>query len=84
MHRVIGNLNAPKMSEFAEKTFICKLFNKGTCKFEKQNEHMNKGITYQHYCSYCYSSAGKKYDHPKIKCHRLRKDTKKSTENQNV
>ena len=82
--RVIGNPNPSKLSEFAEKHFICKLFNKGSCKFEKQSEHTDKGITYQHYCSYCYSSAGKKYDHPKTKCHRLRKDTKESTETQNV
>ena len=52
------------MSEFAETTFICKLFNKGTCKFEKQSEHTDKGVTYQHYCSYYYSSDGKEYDHP--------------------
>ena len=54
--KVIGNPNPQKMSEFSEKTFICKLFNKGTCKFEKQSEHTDKGVTYQHYCSYCYKA----------------------------
>ena len=34
--------------ESSDKVMLCKLYNKGTCRFEKQAKHSDKGIVYQH------------------------------------
>ena len=51
---------------------LCKLFNKGTCRHDKQAGHIKKGITYQHYCSNCFSITGRKYNHSKVQCSSLK------------
>ena len=61
-----------------EKTMLCKFHNKGTCRYAKQAEHTDKGITYQHFCINCFANAGRKYDHPKLACKRLKNDKKRS------
>ena len=37
---------------------LCNLYNKGTCRHDRQSEHVEKGITYQHllvdYAICCY------------------------------
>ena len=61
-----------------DKSMVCKLFNKGTCRYEKQSEHTDKGVTYLHYCSNCFAVTGKKYEHGKHQCLRLKGDKKES------
>ena len=41
-------------------------------KHEKESQHVEKVITYQYYCNYCYLASGKKFKHSKTKCDRLR------------
>ena len=72
------------LTDTTEKVFICKMYNKGTCKYEKQSQHVEKGVTYQYYCSYCYLASGKKFEHSKMKCHRLRNDNKNASVSQQV
>ena len=62
-----------------EKTMLCKRHNKGTCTYEKQAEHTDKGITYQHFCINCFANTARKYDHPKLACLRLKNDNKGQT-----
>ena len=81
--RFASGTTVAKDSECSEKVFMCKLFNKGNCKSEK-SEHVEKGIVYQHYCSFCYSVNGKKFDHPKYKCLRMKRDTKADESHQRV
>ena len=52
--RILASSSVAKSNDITDKVFICKLYNKGTCKHEKQSHHVEKGVTYQHYCSYCY------------------------------
>ena len=61
----------------ADKTMLCKLYNKGVCRYQNQTEHVDKGVTYQHFCSNCLASTGKKYEHPKHQCLRLKNDKKR-------
>ena len=68
----------------AEKTMLCKLYNKGVCRYQNQTEHVDKGITYQHFCSNCLASTGKKYEHPKHQCLRLKNDKKEAANVQKV
>ena len=82
--RIIASSSGSKSNDTTEKVFICKLYNKGTCKYEKQSQHVEKGVTYQHYCSYCYLASGKKFEHSKMKCHRLRNDNKNASVSQQV
>ena len=63
---------------------LCKLYNKGTCRYEKQAEHTDKGITYQHFCTNCFANTGRKYDHPKHACLRLKNDKKEVQTSQKV
>ena len=67
--------------ESGDKVMLCKSYNKGTCRFEKQAEHSDKGVVYQHYCSNCFTVTGKKYEHAKHQCLRLRNDKKGQTSN---
>ena len=71
-------------AESSEKTMLCKLYNKGTCRYEKQAEHTDKGITYQHFCTNCFANTGKKYDHPKHACLRLKTEKKEIQTSQKV
>ena len=66
-------------SENSEKTMLCKVYNKGTCRFKKQAEHTYKGITYQHFCTNCFANTGRKYDHPKHSYLRLKNEKKGQT-----
>ena len=45
---------------------LCKLYNKGVCRYQNKKEH-KKCITYQHFYSNCLTSTGKKYEHAKLK-----------------
>ena len=63
--------NVKQNPEVVDKNFICKLYNKGTCRSEK-TEHTEKGINYQHFCSHCFSACGKKFEHPRTQCLRLK------------
>ena len=63
--------NVKQTPEVVDKNFICKLYNKGTCRIKK-TEHMEKGINYQHFCSHCFSVCGKKFEHPRTQCLRLK------------
>ena len=60
--------------ESGDKVMLCKLYNKGTRRFEKQAEH--SVIVYQHYCSNCFTVRCKKYEHAKHQCLRLKNDKK--------
>ena len=51
---------------------LCKLYNKRVCRYQNQTEHADKGVTYQQFCSNCLASTGKKYEHPKQQCLRLK------------
>ena len=73
-----------RAAESSEKTMLCKLYNKGTCRYEKQAEHTDKGITYQHFCTNCFANTGRKYDHPKHACLRLKNDKKEVQTSQKV
>ena len=73
-----------RAAESSEKTMLCKLYNKGTCRYEKQTEHTDKGITYQHFCTNCFANTGRKYDHPKHACLRLKNDKKEVQTSQKV
>ena len=77
---ILTSSSVVKPNDVTDKVFICKLYNKGTCKHEKQSQHVEKGVTYQHYCSYCYLSLGKKFEHSKMK--RLRNDNKNTSASQ--
>ena len=52
-----------------DKTMLCKLYNKGTCRYDKQSGHV---VTSQHYCSNCYAVTGRRFEHPKSLCIRLK------------
>ena len=65
-------------SKNSEKTMLCKLFNKGSCRYEMQAEHTDKGITYQHFCTNCFANTGRKYDHRKHASLRLKNEKKES------
>ena len=67
-----------------EKTMLCKLYNKGTCRHDKQSEHVEKGVTYQHYCSNCYAVTGRRFEHPRSQCIRLKGDRKEPQVGQRV
>ena len=82
--RILASFSVAKSNDMTEKVFICKLYNKGTYKYERQSQHVEKGVTYQHYCSYCYLASGKKFEHSKLKCHRLRNDNKNTSVSQQV
>ena len=81
---ILASSSVVKANDVTDKVFICKLYNKGTCKHEKQSQHVEKGVIYQHYCSYCYLASGKKFEHSKMKCHRLRNDNKNISVSQRV
>ena len=78
------NANAKMSNEGTEKTMLCKLYNKGSCKYQNQTEHTDKGMTYQHFCSNCFSSTGKKYEHPRHQCLQLENDKKHSQSEQKL
>ena len=65
-----------------DKTMLCKLYNK--CRYDKQSEHVEKGITYQHYCSNCYAVTGRRFEHPRSQCIRLKGDKKEGQGGQRV
>ena len=69
---------------FAEKTMLCKLYNKGTCRHDKVSEHVEKGVTYQHYCSNCHAITGRRFEHPRSQCIRLKADKKEPQTGQRV
>ena len=46
-------------NESGDKVMLCKLYNKGTSRFDKQAEHSGRGVVYQHYCSNCFTVTGK-------------------------
>ena len=77
--RILASSSVINSNDVTDKVFIFKLHNKGTCKHEKQSQHVEKGVIYQHYCSYCYLASGKKFEHSKMKCHRLRYDNKNTS-----
>ena len=79
-----SNANVKGQNEGAEKTMLCKLYNKGSCKYQNQTEHTDKGMTYQHFCSNCFASTGKKYEHPRHQCLRLKSDKKHSQSDQKL
>ena len=35
-----------------------------------------KRVTYQHYCSNCYAVTGRRFEHPRSQCFRLKADKK--------
>ena len=57
---------------------LCKLYNKGVCRYQNQTERVDKGVTYQHFCSNCLASTGKKYEHPKQQFLRLKNEKRKA------
>ena len=80
----IVNGRAGRSSDSSEKVIPCKLYNKGTCRYEKQTEHTDKGTTYGHYCSHCIVVTGKKYEHPRNQCLRLKNEKKEGGTSQRV
>ena len=68
----------------SEKTMLCKLYNKGNCRHDKLSEHVEKGVTYQHYCSNCYAITGRRFEHPRSQCIRLKADKKEPQTGQRV
>ena len=44
--------------------------------YQNETEHVDKGVIYQHFCSNCLISTGKKYEHPKNQCLRLKNEKK--------
>ena len=71
-----------KPNDSTDKVFIPQSYNKDSRKYEKQSQHVAKGVIYQHYCNYCYLALGKKFKHSKTKCHRLRNDNKNTSTSQ--
>ena len=67
-----NTVNGRVGSESSDKVVPCKLYNKGTCRYEKETEHTDKGTTYGYYCSHCIVVTGKKYEHPRNQCLRLK------------
>ena len=81
--RLVPNIvNSRAVSDSGEKVIRCKLYNKGTCRYEKQSEHTDKGTTYGHYCNHCTVITGKKFEHPRNQCLRLKNEKKGGNTNQ--
>ena len=72
--------NNSKVAESLDKTYICKLFNKGTCKSEKQS-HVEKGSVPTLLWLLLYTFR-QKIEHSHMTCHRLRNDQKNTSAQQ--
>ena len=81
---VPSTVNGRASADSSEKVVPGKLYNKGTCRYEKQTEHTDKGTTYGHYCSHCIVVTGKKYEHPRNQCLRLKNEKKEGGTSQRV
>ena len=70
-------LNVPESTKKNNKTFLCRHFNKGTCKYE--SEHSEGDKVFEHYCVYCFKVVNKKFEHQLSQC--VRKKSHAKSEN---